>query len=360
MTLSRQTFSRMAVFLVLATVAAIPTSAQDQLSRKEKKKVLSQAKNLSIAFNLAAEAVRPCTVQVYSRGNEGEVDPILKILGDQNPQQAQSFGTGVIISQDGYILTNHHVVKDAESTEIKLTDGRRFEVLDTKSDPSSDLAVLKVDGKNLPFVEASTVEPYVGEWVLAIGNPFMLDSSVSAGIISSTKRFRRLSPLVQGQFLQTDASVNPGNSGGPLIDLDGKLIGINTAIATRSGSFEGIGFAIPIKRANWIRTELVEHGKVRRGYAGVRTSNISFSQVQDLDLPGPLGALVRAVVPDYPAKKAGLQTNDVIISMDNEAIESAADFSNVVQQSPIGRPLELIIIRGGERKELSIKLEERL
>ena len=354
---------RKTLFLSLAAIFAIgfstTGSAQDALSKKELKRVRNHARNLSLAFNSAAETVRPCTVEVLSRTSKGGTkDPILSILADQRPN-FDSFGTGVIVSDTGVILTNHHVVENSEATEIRLIDGRRFKVKETITDPQSDLAVLQIEAEDLPFAEISEEEPFVGQWVLAIGNPFMLDSSVSAGIISSTKRFRQLSQRVQGQFLQTDASVNPGNSGGPLIDLDGKLVGINTAIASRSGSFEGIGFAIPIKRANWIRQELLSQGKVRRGYAGISVADVAFEQIKSLKLKAASGALVRRLVPGYAAKKAGLEINDVIVSLDGQNVRNKADFSAIVQQSPIGEPVEITVMRAGEKVELSIELTER-
>lgn len=323
---------------------------------------LASARDLSMAFNLAAEKAMPSVVKILSRSKRaGEEDSILSIIGGRDEQVFDSVGSGVIISSDGLILTNHHVVQDAARIEVRLTDGRRYRVEETKSDPKSDVAIIKIDAdEELPVADLGTANDlYVGEWVLAIGSPFMLDSSVSAGIISGTRRYRDLSRTVSGQFLQTDAAINPGNSGGPLIDLDGKVVGINTAISTRTGSFQGIGFAIPIERASWIRDELMNYGKVRRAYVGVRTKDVDYNDIRTLELPRTGGALVVDVVAFYPGSKAGLDSGDVIIEFDGQVVETAADFAGLVQQSPIGQPLTLVVIREGERTELSIELVER-
>ncbi len=203
-------------------------------------------------------------------------------------------------------------------------------------------------------------ELFVGDWVLAIGSPFMIEASVSAGIISGTGRYQTLSRDVKGQFLQTDAAINPGNSGGPLLNLDGEVIGINTAISSRSGGFEGIGFAIPIDRAMWIKDELQKYDQVRRGYAGVRLQNVPVELARELDLPTGAGALVIAVTSDRPAAKAGLRRGDVIIDFAGGRVQTNSGFSELVQLSPIGEPLPLTVLRDGKRVELTMELEESL
>ncbi len=323
---------------------------------------LASARDLSMAFNFAAEKAMPTVVKILSRMKRAdEEDSILSIIGGRDEEVFDSVGSGVIVSSDGLILTNHHVVQNASRIEVRLTDGRRYRVVETKSDPKSDVAIIRIDAdEDLPVAELGTANDlYVGEWVLAIGSPFMLDSSVSAGIISGTRRYRDLSRIVSGQFLQTDAAINPGNSGGPLIDLDGKVVGINTAISTRTGGFQGIGFAIPIERANWIRDELMNYEKVRRAYVGVRTSDVTYSMIRTQDLPRTGGAVVKDVVADYPGQKAGLKSGDVIIEFDGQVVETAADFAGLVQQSPIGQPLPIGVIRDGQKVELTVELVER-
>jgi serine protease Do len=199
----------------------------------------------------------------------------------------------------------------------------------------------------------------VGDWVIAIGSPFTLESSVSAGIISGTNRRRRLSRDVSGQFLQTDAAINPGNSGGPLLDIDGKLIGINTAISSNSGGFEGIGFAIPISRAMWIKKELQSYGKVRRALAGIRVSTLPYDTAKGLEQQQLSGARVEAVVPGRPGDLAGVKSGDIIAAFAGSVVASDVEFAELVLLSPIDEPLPIVVYRGGEKKELTIRLQEK-
>lgn len=345
-----------------ATDSASPDLANPPKSSGDQAAVAS-AKGLSKAFNLAANKVMPATVKILSRTRkESEEDPILSLIGGDDSMVFDSVGSGVIVSSDGLILTNHHVIRDATRVEVRLQDGRSYRVIDSKSDPKSDVAIIRVEAEDdLPVADLGKAhELYVGEWVLAIGSPFMLESSVSAGIISGTRRFRRLSRTVSGQFLQTDAAINPGNSGGPLINLDGQVIGINTAISSTTGSFQGIGFAIPIERADWIRNELVKFGEVRRSYVGVATSDLSPAGARALGIDTQQGgAMVNNVVPDYPAQKAGLRPGDVIVQFDGQAVESAGEFQEMVQQSSIGEPIPVIVVRDRKRVELEVQLVER-
>lgn len=322
---------------------------------------IANAKSLSLAFRAAAEKALPSVVTVLAKSGGGnEESSVLDIIGGEDEQIFDSVGSGVILESDGLVLTNHHVVADASRIEVRLSDGRQLRVEESMSDPRSDVAILRIPGESYPAAELGLdSELYVGDWVLAIGSPFTLEASVSAGIVSGTRRRQRLSRIVVGQFVQTDAAVNPGNSGGPLVDLEGRVVGINTAISSRTGGWQGIGFAIPIARAVWIKNELLTHGKVRRGFAGVRMDNVPFAVARQLDLPGPGGALVNAVTPGYPAEKSGLKPGDVVIEFGQQRIETAADFAAMVEQSPVGEPVPMTIIRGGERQVLTIQLEER-
>lgn len=332
-----------------------------ELSKREAR-IVAGARNLSLAFRRASDKALPSVVKILSRmKSPDEESSILDLIGGEDSQLFDSVGSGVIVSADGLILTNHHVIQNASRIEVRLTDGREFEVVETKSDPRSDVAIVRIEtDEELPTAElADSEDLYVGDWVLAIGSPFMLDASVSAGIISGTGRRRQLSRIVSGQFLQTDAAINPGNSGGPLVDLEGRVVGINTAISSRNGGFQGIGFAIPISRANWIKNELLEFGQVRRAYAGIRTSNVPYSLARQLELPRSAGAMVSSVVPDFPGQKAGLQAGDIIVEFAGQMIASNYDFAEVVQQSPIGEPLPIKIIREGQEMEYSMELEER-
>jgi serine protease Do len=344
-----------------------PLLADDQtlsssIQEPSREAVIAHARALSRAFRDSAQRALPSVVTVFSRTSRPEQQSsVLDVIGGEDEQRFDSVGSGVIVDSDGLILTNHHVIADATLIEVRLADGRQFTADDTQSDPGSDVAILRIHvDEELPHAElGNSDELYVGDWVLAIGSPFTLESSVSAGIISGTGRATRLSRLVSGLFLQTDAAINPGNSGGPLIDLEGRVVGINTAISSRTGGFEGIGFAIPISRANWIKEELLKFGKVRRGYAGVRTSDVPYDVAKQLDMPPNAGAMVLSVVPEYAADKAGLESGDVIIDLAGQRVDSAGSFAEAVQQSPIGQPLELTIIRHGERQMLTIELVER-
>lgn len=324
---------------------------------------LAHARALSFAFRNSAQKALPSVVTIFSRSKEASAaNPVLDIIGGERAQKFDSVGSGVIISSDGLILTNHHVVADAAIIEVRLQDGRQFRAENPRSDPQSDVAILKIDVHGgLPAAEIGDSDTlFVGDWVIAIGSPFMIESSVSAGIISGMGRYQSLSRSVKGQFLQTDAAINPGNSGGPLLDLEGRVVGINTAISSRSGGFEGIGFAIPINRAIWIKNELLKHNKVRRAYVGVSASSVPYDLAQQLDLPDNTGALVNRVVPGYPAAKAGLRTGDVIIDFAGGRVHSNAGFAELVLQSPIGIALPMTIIRDGQRLELQLELVEKL
>jgi serine protease Do len=321
----------------------------------------SHARALSLAFRDAARKALPSVVTILARSKRpGEDSSVLDIISGSDDSLFDSVGSGVIIGPDGLILTNHHVIADTSRVEVRLSDGRQYAAVEQLSDPSSDVALVRITpSEPLSVAEIGMADAMqVGDWVLAIGSPFTLESSVSAGIISGTNRRQQLSKLVSGQFLQTDAAINPGNSGGPLIDLEGKVIGINTAISSRSGGFQGIGFAIPIDRAVWIKTELLEYGKVRRGYAGVRTSDVPYQLARSLELP-VAGALINAVVPDYPGDKAGLLSGDVIVQFGESMVRGKNDFQDMVQQSPIGEPIALKVIRNSEEVDLTIVLQER-
>lgn len=320
---------------------------------------LAPARALSRAFRESAQKALPTVVTVFCRSKDASAaNPVLDIIGGERSQKFDSVGSGVIISSDGLILTNHHVVADASVIEVRLQDGRQFRAENPKSDPQSDVAIVKINvPEELPAAEiGSSDDLYVGDWVIAIGSPFMIESSVSAGIISGTGRYQTLSRNVKGQFLQTDAAINPGNSGGPLLDLDGRVVGINTAISSRTGGFEGIGFAIPIDRAIWIKNELLKYDEVRRGYAGLRASIVPYELARKLDLPENSGTMVNSVVFGRPAAKAGLLPGDVIIDLAGARVQSNASFAELVQQSPIGQPLSITVIRDGQRVELQLEL----
>ncbi len=328
------------------------------ISHEESKQNRASARELSRAFRDAAALCMPSVVTLKVRLRDNESSGVIDIVGG-NDDSFDGFGSGVIIQSDGLILTNHHVVKDAKHIEIMLVDGRHYVARDVRSDPASDLAITRIEvPEKLPFAEiGDSSELNVGDWVLAIGSPFKLHSSVSAGIISGKNR--PLEGFKPERFLQTDAAVNPGNSGGPLIDLDGKVVGINMAISSSSGAFQGVGFAIPINRAMHVKSELVEHGRVRRARIGAQLGSIPPDVANLLDLPSRNGAYVVSVVSGRPAEKAGLMAGDIVTDFDGQRIHDGAELAELIAVSPLERELEIGIMRGGEKKTLKIHLEPR-
>jgi len=270
-----------------------------------------------------------------------------------------SLGSGVIVSKDGYVLTNHHVINGADQIQVALRDGRETlaEVIGT--DPESDLAVLRIDLENLPVIElADSEQVAVGDVALAIGNPFGVGQTVTMGIISATGR-SHLGLNAYEDFIQTDAAINPGNSGGALVNPDGALVGINTAIFSRSGGSQGIGFAIPANLAHSILNELVTRGRVIRGWLGIEAQALSRELAASFGLRTPQGVIVAGVVSGGPAAQAGLQPGDVLLSIDGQVILDARATMSDIASIPPGTSLPLTIVRGGERMEMTLEVGER-
>lgn len=316
-----------------------------------------QARQFSEAFRAASERVVPAVVKILAVS--AEADPVLDMLDLlEEDDDNFSIGSGVIIRDDGLLLTNAHVVEGARRTLVQLSDGRRLPARDVRLDKASDVAILWVDAaeplSTAQLGNSATLE--VGDWVLAIGCPFGFDATVSAGIISGKTRI--MGNFLRGKLLQTDASINPGNSGGPLCDLDGEVVGINTAIATRTGGFQGVGFAIPIDRVMWIAEQLERYGEVRRGILGVRTATLPQTIADQLKLPISSGAYVTGAVPGRPAVNAGVTVGDLIVALDGQPIQSPGDLAERVERSPIGAPLMLEILRSGEPLRLEVQLEQ--
>ncbi len=266
-------------------------------------------------------------------------------------------GSGFIIDADGLILTNAHVVDDADQVTVKLTDKREFTATVLGKDRQTDVAVLKIEAKNLPTVVLGNPDDLkVGEWVLAIGSPFGFDNSVTAGIVSA--KGRALPDDTYVPFLQTDVAVNPGNSGGPLFNLDGKVVGINSQIFSRTGGYEGLSFAIPIDVAMRVQQELVATGHVSRGWLGVGIQGMSRELASSFGLDQPRGALVAQVQPDSPAARAGVKVGDVIVEFDGHAIAEASDLPPLVGTTAIGSSTPLKVMRDGREKSLTVKVEQ--
>ena len=268
-----------------------------------------------------------------------------------------SLGSGFIISDDGEILTNNHVVAQADEIIVTLADRRQFQARVIGRDPASDLALLKIDADDLtPLRFGSSAELKVGAWVLAIGSPFGFEQTVTAGVVSAKRRALGSEQYVP--YIQTDAAINPGNSGGPLFNLDGEVIGINSQIYSQTGGYMGLSFAVPADTARMVIEQLREFGKVRRGWLGVVIQDVDRDLAQSFELERAAGALVSHVEPDSPAAEAGLQPGDVILSVDGEAVPSSGALPPMVGQHAPGDRIRLGIVRGGKRLKVRVMLSE--
>ncbi len=285
----------------------------------------------------------------------------------QYEQRYHSFGSGVIIDPDGYILTNDHVVRGASEIRVTLTDGREFDARFLGGDPRFDLAVLKIGGDDIPVAPLGDSDDLlIGEWCVAIGNPFgyLLNDpspSVSAGVVSAVHRdivSETETGAVYKDMIQTDAAINPGNSGGPLVNSRGEVIGISSFIFTSSGGSQGMGFAIPINVAKLIINEMIEYGSVRDVWVGIRVQDITPTLARRLDLPASVGVFASYVEEDSPADRAGIRAGDVVIGVGGEAVENIRQARRAIFGARVGDIITLNVLRGGERHDFDVKLEE--
>ena len=268
-------------------------------------------------------------------------------------------GSGFIISRDGMILTNNHVVEDADTIKVRLADEREFPAKVIGTDPQSDVALIKIDGKDLPTLPLGNSDKLeVGEWVIAIGSPFELSQTVTVGVVSAKGR-SKIGINDYENFIQTDAAINPGNSGGPLLNIYGEAVGINTAIFSRSGGYMGIGFAIPVNMAKNIQQQLQKDGKVTRGWLGVVIQDVNEDLAQSFDLEKAEGILVAEVADDSPAHKASLKQGDVILSLDGTHLDDVADLRNRVAMTPPDSKVTLQLIRDGRKKSIDVVIGEQ-
>ncbi|GAB6041648.1 DegQ family serine endoprotease [Endothiovibrio diazotrophicus] len=277
--------------------------------------------------------------------------------GGAPEHDARSLGSGFIISEDGYLLTNHHVIDGADEVIVRLSDRRELKADVVGSDPRSDIALLKVDADHLPVVKIGNSDKLKrGEWVLAIGSPFGFDHSVTAGIISATGRSLPSENYVP--FIQTDVAINPGNSGGPLFDMDGEVIGINSQIYSRTGGYMGLSFSIPIEMAMEVADQLKKSGKVSRGWLGVLIQDVTRELAESFGMERPYGALVSKVLPDSPAEAAGFKVGDVIIEFDGREVERSGALPPMVGRAKVGSDVPVVVIRNGKRTTLKVNLGE--
>jgi len=331
-------------------------------------------------FTYAAEKSTPAVVHIKTKMDQRQrqysspFDDLFGGFGDQfggggrrqAPQQAEASGSGVIISADGYIVTNNHVVAEATEISVMLNDKREFKAKVISTDPSSDLAVIQIKASDLPFLTFGDSDALkVGEWVLAVGNPFNLESTVTAGIVSAKGRQniidrdddRAANPLES--FIQTDAAVNPGNSGGALVNLKGELIGINTAIYSRNGQFAGYSFAVPVSIVKKVSGDLIKYGNVQRGFLGVSIMEVNAKLVEEKDLKVSTGVYVGGFSENSAAKTAGIKINDVITKIDGIETKSTAKLMEIVGRKRPGEILNLTVNRDGQNKDFTVTLKNK-
>ncbi|WP_372895261.1 S1C family serine protease [Stieleria sp.] len=327
---------------------------------------------LSLAFRMAAKRATPSVVVLYAYGQNGDPGdssetevpedelPLLERAEIPTPPPAEEkltgLGSGVIVSADGLIITNNHVITGATRVVVQLPDETRVDAKVVRGDPDSDVAMVRVDFSQPldPISVGDSDKLEIGDWVLAIGSPFKLEATVSAGIISGKNR--RLDRIRRSSMLQTDAAINPGNSGGALIDLDGKVVGISTAIATRSGFYQGVGFAIPINQARWIADELDRHGKVRRAAIGTTLVELKPRIAKQFNLEPYSGILVYQIIKGSVAEQAGIEPQDVIVEFAGEQVRDSIGLQEAIERKPIGSKQPIVVRRKGKRVELTVEL----
>ncbi len=365
--------------LFIASLGSAPrTSASPATANDAVPVVTAQGKELlsqfSAAFEAAAAKVNPSVVAITSEEVKKVENPFSggqfrDFFGDDffkrffgnapSEQTVRALGSGVVVSSDGYILTNNHVVKGAQKLTVELEDHRKFPAKVVGTDAQTDVAVIKIQAKDLPAASLGNSDGVrVGEWVIAVGNPFQLMHTVTAGIISAKGR-SAVHLADYEDFIQTDASINPGNSGGALADLDGNVIGINTAILSPSGANAGIGLAIPVNMAKTVMRELISKGKVTRGYVGLYLQDVTGDLAKALKLKADEGSIVASVTPDGPADKAGVKQGDVITSFNGTKIKDTDQLRNLVAEAEPGTRATMEILRKGEQKSVEVTLGER-
>lgn len=379
-----------AATLLFGLMMSMPRAANSQAHAEQESRdraatqQLNTAQDISSAFRNVAEAMRPSVVSISTKtdltARANQSSPNLRQQlppgfdqffgnggrrGRSMPapsQEQQGQGSGVIVREDGYILTNNHVVEGADVVTVELNSGAKVEAEVIGTDPETDLAVLKIDRTGLQPVPLGDSEAIrVGDWVLAIGSPFGLDQTVTAGIISGKNRVQGIVGDGHGfeDFLQTDAAINPGNSGGPLVNLHGELVGINTAILSRSGTSAGIGFAIPVGLARPVLDSIIENGEVRRGFLGAQVADVTPEVVAEFGLTVTKGALIRGVLEGQPAANADLQPGDVILETDGRVVTTSSRLVNYIAGRSPGQSVQMKINRHGDELNVTVNLQLR-
>ena len=350
-----------AVACVVATGPTLARSLPDFTELVERNR--AAVVNISTTQRRTAPADRPRMPRGFEIPDLPEDSPFHEFFrrffgeGEIEEFDAQSLGSGFIISQDGFIISNNHVVRNADEVIVRLSDRREYKAKVVGTDERSDVALLKIDADGLPAVRLGTgYELKVGEWVLAIGSPFGFDHSVTAGIVSAKGRSLPRENYVP--FIQTDVAINPGNSGGPLFNLQGEVVGVNSQIFSRTGGFMGLSFAIPIDVAMDVADQLRDKGRVSRGWLGVLIQDVTRELAESFGMAKPQGALVAKVLDGSPAERAGFEVGDILLSFDEHLIERSSDLPPIVGSTRVGQEVPVEILRGGESITLKVTTDE--
>jgi len=323
----------------------------------------------SESFAPSAKKVIPSVVNIFTQqtvrnpANPALEDPVFRyFFGDRldpRPRQASNLGSGVIVSSNGYILTNHHVVEAADEIQVALADGRALPARVVGADPETDLAVLKIDATGLPAITFAQAESLkVGDWVLAVGNPFGVGQTVTAGIVSALGR-THLGINTFENFIQTDAAINPGNSGGALVDSAGNLVGVNSAIYSRTGGSQGIGFAIPVSIARQVMEQIIKTGSVTRGWVGIEVQDLTPELADSFGLKNAEGALIAGVLKSGPADAGGIRPGDILLAVDGKAVVDSASLLNLIADLKPGVNAQLRVTRKQKLLDLKIQVGRR-
>jgi serine protease Do len=348
--------------VIFVVVLSLPLAAQAALP--EFTKIVDEAKDSVVNISTKTKAKRSSS-RKRSIPELPEGSPFGELFEkffdrdeiERERRDAQSLGSGFIISADGYILTNHHVIAGADEVIVRMSDRKEFVATIVGSDEASDIAVLKVDADHLPVLKFGDSDKLkVGEWVLAIGSPFGFDHSVTAGIVSAKGRSLPSDNYVP--FIQTDVAINPGNSGGPLFNLDGEVIGINSQIYSRTGGFMGLSFAIPIEMAVDVANQIRETGSVSRGWLGVLIQEVTRELAESFGMENPYGALVVKVLDDSPAAAAGLEVGDVIVEFNGKKVMRSSSLPPLVGRAKVGREAEVTVVRNKQRRNIGVQIAQ--
>lgn len=354
-----------------------PVKKRVSFTAEAKSSASADVKSLTASLSGVAQRVMPAVVNISSMRvyrTPGQRPPssffrdpffrdffgedFFRFFGIPRERVERSLGSGVIVTRNGYIATNNHVVSQATQVKVSLADKREFNAEIVGTDPKTDVALLKIDGKGLPTIRlGDSDKALVGDIVLAIGNPFGIGQTVTMGIISAKGR-SNVGIVDYEDFIQSDAAINPGNSGGALVNIEGDLVGINTAIVSRTGGYQGIGFAIPSNMAKAVMKGLLEHGKVIRGWLGASVQEVTPQIAAEFRLQSSTGALIVEVYPRSPAARAGLRRGDIILQYGDEQVERAVELRNLVTAMPAGTEAKLNAWRNGEVRELTVVIEE--